>query len=122
MIFWTTLCFTAWHAAIPFVDQNYQVPVSALPVFLLNVFLIGWAWALLRSVSGSVFVPAVGHGIWNGLSYVLFGYGSNAGVLGIEEFAYFGPERGVVGIVVNSVVVVFLLFYLQNQTVANERS
>ncbi len=108
LILWTTMCFAAWHAAIPFVDQNYQVPLSSLPVFLINVFLIGLAWAILRLVSNSVFVPAVGHGVWNGLSYVLFGYGSNAGMLGIEDFGFFGPERGIAGIAANMAVLVVL--------------
>lgn len=49
-------------------------------------------------VSGSVLVPAVSHAVCNGIDYPLFGFGEKVGALGIHETHIFGPEVGLVGI------------------------
>lgn len=50
-------------------------------------------------ISGSVLVPAVSHAVWNGIDYPLFGFGEKIGALGITQTPIFGPEVGLVGIV-----------------------
>ena len=40
---------------------------------------------------------------WNGLDYVLFGFGTKAGMLGIANTAVFGPEVAILGLAVNTV-------------------
>ena len=55
----------------------------------------------MRRRSGSIVVTSVSHGVWNSLAYVLFGEGTAIGVLGIHNTVVFGPEVGVVGLVLN---------------------
>ena len=38
------------------------------------------------------------HGVWNDMAYVLFGFGSRQGSLGIGNTAVFGPENGLLGL------------------------
>ena len=42
---------------------------------MVNATLLGAAWGILRMMSGSVVVASISHGLWNGLAYVLFGFG-----------------------------------------------
>jgi hypothetical protein len=46
----------------------------------------------------------VSHGLWNGLAYTLFGYGTKVGALGIRHTAIYGPEVGLIGLAVNALV------------------
>ena len=63
--------------------------------------VIGFVWALMRRRSGSIVVTSISHGVWNSLTYVLFGYGTALGVLGIHNTIVFGPEVGVFGLALN---------------------
>jgi hypothetical protein len=67
----------------------------------------------MRWISGSVIVTSVSHGLWNGGAYVLFGFGSRTGALGIKDTAMFGPEVGVLGLVFNLVFAVGLWFVVR---------
>ena len=58
---------------------------------------------MLRWMSGSIIVASCSHGLWNGIGYVLFGFGSNTGALGIRNTATFGPEVGVLGVFSNAI-------------------
>lgn len=58
--------------------------------------------------SGSVLVPAVCHALWNGLDYPLFGFGENIGALGIRQTHLFGPEVGVVAILLNGAFLLWI--------------
>lgn len=49
--------------------------------------------------SASVLVPAVSHALWNGIDYPLFGFGEKVGALGITKTQLYGPEVGLLGIV-----------------------
>jgi hypothetical protein len=54
-----------------------------------------WArrsWRLAPQRSGSIVVTAVSHGVWNGLVYVFFGFGTTLGALGIRNTGVLGPE------------------------------
>jgi len=48
----------------------------------VNATLIGLSWGLMRLISGSIIVTSVSHGVWNGMAYVLFGFGEKTGALG----------------------------------------
>ena len=69
----------------------------------------------MRLGSGSILVASVAHGLWNGLAYVLFGYGADAGILGITDFDLYGPERGVLGMMVNAAALALLFVWLKRR-------
>ena len=77
-------------------------------------------WGLLRWISGSVVVTSVSHGLWNGGAYVLFGFGSNTGALGVKNTAIFGPEVGVLGLVLNLVFAVGLWFVVRGLAISRK--
>lgn len=108
VLIWTSLAFAAWHIAVPLIEEPFALPAVQLPVYLVNATLLGVAWGLLRQGSGSVVVACTAHATWNALVYELFGYGPEATALGLSNVGFFDPERGVLGIVVNAVVVVLL--------------
>lgn len=70
-------------------------------MFLVNAAVLGANWGLLRSLSGSVVVASVSHGLWNGMAYALFGFGTHVGALGIQDTSLYGPEVGVLGLGLN---------------------
>ena len=104
----TSVIFSLWHLSAVSLDTGFDIPTSRIPVFMVNAALLGAAWGLLRSISGSVFVASASHGVWNGLAYTLFGFGTRSGALGITETYTYGPEVGIAGLVVNGVAVVLL--------------
>jgi hypothetical protein len=63
----------------------------------------------MRLSAGSILVPSLAHGLWNGFVYVLFGVGTGSGMLGIEATNIYGPETGVLGLLMNGAVT-FLLW------------
>jgi membrane protease YdiL (CAAX protease family) len=89
-------------------DTDFKPPVSQVPIFLINAAIMGAVWGLLRAISGSIIVASLSHGLWNGIAYVFFGFGIRAGALGITNTMMFGPEIGVLGLLVNVVFVVAL--------------
>ncbi len=109
VLVWTSLAFLAWHVAVPLIEEGFKLPAAQIPVYYANVLLLGLCWGLLRLVSGSLLVPVTAHAIWNGLAYVLFGYGTKNGLLGIEQVGIYGPERGVLGVGVNLAVLIWML-------------
>jgi len=97
----TSLIFVIWHISAVTSGTEYGLPWNQVPVYLINATLLGLIWGLMRSMSGSVIVPAVSHAVWNGFAYELFGFGEKMGALGISDTAFFGPEVGYLGIVLN---------------------
>lgn len=79
-------------------DPDFKPPTEQIPVYLCNAAVIGVVWGLLREQSGSIVVTSLSHGLWNGMAYVLFGFGSLQGSLGIRNNAVFGPENGLPGL------------------------
>ena len=59
----------------------------------------------MRSISRSILVSSVSHGVWNALAYVLFGFGTKVGALGVEQTALYGPEVGALGLAMNVILV-----------------
>lgn len=104
----TSVVFVLWHIPVAFLEFGEGFPRSAIPVYLGNVLLLGLNWGLLRLASGSVFVPAVSHALWNALAYKLFGFGVGYGLLVRSSFRVFDPERGLLGVGLNGL---FLVVY-----------
>ncbi len=99
----TSLAFTAWHVSVVSFDTGFDVPAGEIPIYLLNVTLFGAVMGILRLLSRSVIVPSVCHAVWNGIDYPLFGFGENVGALGIEQTQLYGPEVGLLGLMLNAV-------------------
>lgn len=97
----SSLAFSLWHLSAVTLSTGFDLPAAQIPVFMLNAAAMGLIWGQLRSLSGSILVSSISHGLWNGAAYVLFGYGTTVGALGIHETAIYGPEVGFLGLVLN---------------------
>lgn len=97
----SSLAFSLWHVSAVTLDTGFDLPAARIPVFLANAAVLGAIWGAMRQISGSIIVASVGHGLWNGGAYVLFGYGAKTGALGLAQPALFGPESGYVGLLLN---------------------
>ncbi|MGH8108178.1 MAG: CPBP family intramembrane glutamic endopeptidase [Arenimonas sp.] len=108
VMIWTGVAFSLWH--IPAVSMNTEdaLPLAQIPVLLINAVLIGATWAMLRSISGSIIVTSLCHAVWNACVYVLFGFGTTVGVLGVKQPAIYSPESGLWGLAVNLVLAALL--------------
>jgi len=102
VLVWTTLAFITWHLSAVALDTGFDIPAREIPIFLINGTILGLVWGVLRMVSGSILVPAVSHAVWNGIDYPLFGFGEKTGALGITDTHLYGPEVGLLGIVLGS--------------------
>lgn len=100
ILLWSSVAFSLWHFSWVTLTAD-RLPMEQIPVFMVNAAVIGINWGLMRWISGSVIVSSVSHGLWNGLTYILFGFGTKVGVLGIASTQIFGPEVGIVGLAVN---------------------
>jgi membrane protease YdiL (CAAX protease family) len=101
ILLWSSTAFSLWHLSWVTLTTD-RLPMAQIPIFIVNAAVIGIIWGLMRWISGSVIVTSVSHGLWNGLDYVLFGFGTKVGVLGVANTAIFGPEVGMVGLAVNA--------------------
>jgi membrane protease YdiL (CAAX protease family) len=95
------IAFGIWHLPYTLLAAGYTPFSAEVPLLIINASIIGIAWGLLRLNSGSLVVAAVTHDIWNGAVYVLFNYGDEIGALGIQQTSIFGPEAGVLGLMLN---------------------
>jgi membrane protease YdiL (CAAX protease family) len=103
IVIWSSIAFALWHVSAVVLNTGFNPPPAQVPTFLVNAALLGAAWGLMRWSSGSVIVASVSHGVWNGLAYVLFGFGTRTGALGIKETWLYGPEVGVLGLALNAI-------------------
>jgi membrane protease YdiL (CAAX protease family) len=108
VLIYTSIAFSAWHISAVTLATDYRPAPSQLPVFFINAAVIGIVWGMLRWMSGSIIVASCSHGLWNGIAYVFFGFGTKTGALGIRNTALFGPEIGVLGLVSNAVFALLL--------------
>jgi membrane protease YdiL (CAAX protease family) len=102
VLIWTTFAFIVWHISAITLDTGFDLPAREIPIYLINGTILGLIWGIMRMVSGSVLVPAVSHAVWNGIDYPLFGFGEKVGALGITETQLYGPEVGLLGIVLGT--------------------
>jgi len=108
VLIWSSIAFSLWHLSAVTLETGFDLPAAQVPVFMVNAAAMGAIWGLMRWISGSVIVASLCHGAWNGGAYVLFGFGTKVGALGIKDTAIFGPEVGVLGLALNVVFVVVL--------------
>ena len=104
----SSIAFALWHISSVTFDTGYKPSLMQVPVFIINAAVIGAIWGLLRWVSGSIVVTSVSHALWNGGAYVLFGFGTKTGALGVKNTAVYGPEIGVLGLVANVIFAIVL--------------
>jgi len=108
---WSSLAFSLWHLSAVTLNTGFDLPAAQIPVFMLNAALLGLIWALMRSISGSIVVSSVSHGLWNGGAYAFFGYGTKVGALGIADTSIYGPEAGLLGLGMNLLFAAVLWHY-----------
>ena len=102
ILLWTTFAFIVWHISAISLDTGFDLPAREIPIYLINGTILGLIWGIMRMISGSILVPAVSHAVWNGIDYPLFGFGEKVGALGITETHLYGPEVGLLGIVLGA--------------------
>lgn len=107
-VLWTSVAFALWHISAVTLPTGFDLPRAEIPVFLVNAAVMGAIWGTLRFASGSIVVSSVSHGIWNGLTYVLFGYGRRTGALGVARVDIYGTEIGFVGLLLNVLALALL--------------
>jgi uncharacterized protein len=108
VLIFTSIAFAAWHISAVTLDTDFRSTPPQIPIYLLNAALIGIVWGILRWMSGSIIVASVSHGLWNGIAYVFFGFGTKTGALGIRNTAIFGPEIGILGLFSNALFALLL--------------
>jgi len=101
VLIWSSVAFSLWHLSAVSLKTGFDIPGAQIPVFMVNAAVMGAVWGLLRWISGSVIVASLSHGLWNGMDYVFFGFGTKVGALGIKNTALYGPEVGVIGLAFN---------------------
>jgi membrane protease YdiL (CAAX protease family) len=101
VLIWSSTAFALWHISAVTLDANFKPPPAQIPIYLLNAAVVGAVWGLMRASSGSIIVSSLSHGLWNGMAYVLFGFGVRVGALGIRNTSVFGPENGLLGLSLN---------------------
>jgi membrane protease YdiL (CAAX protease family) len=111
-LLWSSLAFSLWHLPMLALDTSIELPPAQIPIYLANALLGGLIWGLLRQVSGSIVVPSLTHGLFNGLVYVLFGAGTAVGALGISDTALYGPDTGLLGLPINLVFALGLWWWV----------
>jgi len=111
LIFWTSVAFSLWHWSAITLDTGFNVPIDRVPLFMLNAAVLGGVWAIMRERSGSILVSSLSHGLWNGCDYLLFGFGTHRGALGIADTAFYGPEVGLLGFGLNAAFLLLLLLF-----------
>ena len=115
VLIWSSIAFALWHISAVTLDPDFKPPAAQIPVYLCNAAVVGAVWGLLRAQSGSIIVTSLSHGLWNGMAYVLFGFGSRQGSLGIRNTAVFGPENGLLGLGLNLLFACLLWRLLQKR-------
>ncbi len=109
ILLWTSAANAVWFLPLLLLEPSLGVAPEAIGVHVLNVWLLGLCWGVLRLASGSVLAAAWGHAVWSGLTYTLFGFGPAMGALNVLDPVRFDPERGWVGVALNAAA--FLLLW-----------
>jgi len=115
VLIWSSIAFALWHISAVTLDPDFKPPTAQIPVYLCNAAVVGAVWGLFRAQSGSIIVTSLSHGLWNGMAYVLFGFGTRQGSLGIRNTGVFGPENGLLGLGFNILFACLLWRLLQKR-------
>jgi membrane protease YdiL (CAAX protease family) len=115
----TSIAFALWHISLVTLAKGFTLPPQQAALYILNVAFIGVIWGSMRSSSRSIIVTGVSHTLWNALTYVLYGIGPLSGLLGIKQTFIYGPEVGVIGLLINVVAAVILFLRIAQATTRN---
>ncbi|NYB26479.1 MAG: CPBP family intramembrane metalloprotease [Methanobacteriaceae archaeon] len=105
----TALAFSSWHLPLFFLNSSFSW--SMLPIYITGGIIGGVTFGLLRYISGSIIVSSFSHALWNTVVYILFGFGSTIGILGIKMTDIFSPESGLLGLTFGLVFMAILWFW-----------
>ena len=112
----TSLAFAIWHIPLFFLGGGLGGAYNLIPLYLSTVFTGGAIMAIIRYRSGSIIVSSLSHTIWNSVNYILFGFGTAVGVLGITPITIFDPERGFLGLGINVLFLIIFWYYTFHHT------
>jgi len=115
----TSVIFALWHISAVVLPTGFDVPAARVPLFIVNAAVMGAIWGMVRWRSGSIIASSVAHGLWNGFAYVLFGFGTKTGALGIRDTQLYGPEVGVLGLALNVVFLLIMWFVMRPDDESN---
>ncbi len=107
-LIWTSVAFGLWHLMVPILDPDFAQPLSKVPQYVIGSTAFGFAMGALRMRSGSIIIPSLCHGLWNGSVYTFFGAGEKTGLLGITDTNIWDPERGYSGLVLTIIAAALL--------------
>jgi membrane protease YdiL (CAAX protease family) len=113
----TSIAFVLWHLPFVFLSDEFHFEPGHVPLYFANATLIGLIWGMLRLASGSILVSSAGHGLWNGLTYVLFGVASGSGALNVGDIGRYGPEVGLYAIGLNGAVFALLVWLYRDRLI-----
>ena len=99
IVIFTSFAYCIWHIPLFFIDPDYMVSANLMPIFLAGVLLDGVVWGLLRLKSGSIGPGAVGHALWDAVTFGIFGFGIHPMLISIPQVEVFGLQRGIVSVV-----------------------
>lgn len=105
----TAVAFASWHLPLFFLNPSFTW--SMLPIYITGGIIGGVTFGLLRYISGSIIVSSFSHALWNTIVYILFGFGSTIGILGIKMTNIFSPESGLLGLAFGLVFMAILWFW-----------
>jgi membrane protease YdiL (CAAX protease family) len=105
----TALAFASWHLPLFFLNASFTW--SMLPIYITGGIIGGLTFGLLRYISGSIIVSSFSHALWNTVVYILFGFGTTVGILGIQATNIFSPESGLLGLVFGVVFMAVLWYW-----------
>lgn len=118
----TSVAFAAWHISYATLAKGFILPPLQVVIFIANAAVMGAIWGLLRLLSGSIVVSSVSHSVWNAVAYVFFGEGPRIGLLGITQTSLYGPEIGVVGLLLNCIFLLTLFAVGRTRLIAPKSS
>ena len=118
ILVWSSVAFALWHVSVVTLETGFELPPAQIPIYLINVVVIGCIWGMMRMASRSVVVPAICHAVWNAIDYPLFGFGTAVGELGITRTSIYGPEVGVLGLTLNAIFAVALWRWVARKNVS----
>ena len=105
----TGLAFASWHLPLFFLNSSFTW--SMLPIYITGGIIGGVTFGLLRYISGSIIVSSFSHALWNAVVYILFGFGSTVGILGIKMTNIFSPESGLLGLAFGIIFMAVLWYW-----------
>jgi membrane protease YdiL (CAAX protease family) len=107
-LIFSSFLFGIWH--IPISAILLKTGILRNITYVFNIFLLGILFGYFFLESKSLIPSSLFHGIWNSLSYTLFGFGNIKAVFLGDSRIIFDPEEGLVGTIV---LVAFSLIVLQ---------